>query len=231
MKLVSTLCIALSILIGASAWKLTVPFITQNGTSVINTMTHDGRNGNRPLTIKISEDLSSKQHELLNFAFDIAKLDGFQFPQYLQSILMTESRACDAKNYRVAGLSNKPGDRYFGCGQIKLSAAKDVMNKYPEMWKFLESKTDEELQARLILDDRFNIRVASKYVIMMGINENPERAITAYNVGSQGSKNVNPKTHDYTRKVKEMTIKNVQGSEDDLKSSKIRINLARNDYY
>ena len=112
-----------------------------------------------------------------------------------------------------------------------MSAAKDVMNKYPEMWKFLESKTDEELQARLILDDRFNIRVASKYVIMMGINENPERAITAYNVGSQGSKNVNPKTHDYTRKVKEMTIKNVQGSEDDLKSSKIRINLARNDYY
>jgi hypothetical protein len=232
MKLVSSFCAALSILIGVTAWKYTEPFISQNGTTVIHAMSSDGKLGNKPLTVKITEELSAKQHELLNFAFDVAKSDGIKFPQYLQSILMKESRGCDMKNFRVAGLTNKVGDRYFGCGQIKLAAAKAVMNSYPDMWKYLESKTDEELQARLILDDRFNIRVASKYAIMMGINENPDRAITAYNVGPGAVKNVDPGTHNYTRSVKEMSkgFKNVQGKGDEIKSSNKPINLARNEY-
>ena len=108
MKLVSTFCVALSIIIGATAWKYTTPFISQdNGTTVIYAKSDDGKQGSKPLTVKISEELSAKQHELLNFAFEVAKSDGIKFPQYLQSILMKESRGCDAKNYRVAGLSNK----------------------------------------------------------------------------------------------------------------------------
>ena len=211
MRFISAMCAVLSITVGLAAWKISEPLISQNGTSVIYAKTDDGKNGNKPLTVKITEKLSSKQHELLNFAFDVAKGDGIKHPQYLQGILMTESNGCDMKNFRVAGLTNKVGDRYFGCGQIKLNAAKAVMSKYPEMWKYLESQTDEELQARLILDDKFNIRVSSKYVLMMGINNDATRAITAYNTGALGATRVDPETHGYTVKVKKIagSVKNV----------------------
>jgi hypothetical protein len=232
MKLISTTCAALSILIGVVAWKYTEPFISQNGTSVIYAMAADGKHGGKPFTTLISEELSIKQHELLNFAFEVAKSDGMKFPQYLQGILMKESRGCDAKSFRVAGLSNRVGDRYFGCGQIKLGTAKTVMNRYPEMWKYLESQTDEELQARLILDDKFNIRVTSKYAIMMGINEDPTKAITAYNLGPGGAKSVDPNTHGYTQSVKQMSnsLKNVQGKTTGIQSSSRPIHLVQNEY-
>jgi hypothetical protein len=233
MKLISTTCAALSILIGVVAWQYTEPFLSQKGTSVIYAMTGDGKHGGKPFTTLISEELSAKQHELLNFAFDVAKTDGMKFPQYLQGILMKESRGCDMKNFRVAGLTNSIGDRYFGCGQIKLGTAKSVMNRYPEMWKYLESQTDEELQARLILDDKFNIRVASKYVLMMGINEDPTKAITSYNLGPGGAKLVDPSAHRYTQSVKQMSssLKNVQGKSTDIKSSSRPINLVQNEYH
>src|ERR1017187_377171 len=165
MQLIRAMCAALTIAVGVAAWQYSIPLITQNGTSVIYAMTPDGKNGNKPFTVKLSKELNNKQHELLNFAFDVAKSDGIMHPQYLQGILMQESKGCDMKNFRVAGLTNRVGDRYFGCGQVKLAAAKAVMGRYPEMWKFLESQTDEELQARLILDDKFNIRVSSKYAL------------------------------------------------------------------
>jgi hypothetical protein len=221
MKLINTLYIALTIAVSTVAWVYTKPLITQNGTSVIYAMSIDGKNGGKPLTVKLSNDISNRQHELLSFAYEVAKADGIKNPQYLQGILMQESKACGMKNFRVAGLSNKEGDRYFGCGQIKLAAAKAVMNRYSDMWKYLESKTVEELQARLILDDKFNIRVASKYVLMMGINENPTRAITAYNVGPGAVVNVNSNTHGYTLKVKQFSkqVKNVPTVNNELQLS------------
>ena len=231
MKLISATCTALSILISAAAWNYTTPLLSQNGTTVIYAMNDGTQQGNKPFTVKISEDLSDKQHELLNFAFDVAKSDGIKFPQYLQGILMQESRGCSDKNFRVAGLTNKPTDRYFGCGQIKLVAAKAVMSRYPEMWKYLESKTDEELTARLILDDKFNIRVSSKYALMMGINENPTKAITAYNLGQGGAQSVDPNEHAYTKSVKKFseTMKNVQGKTARLQSSSSQIKLVQNE--
>lgn len=233
MKLISATCAALSIMVGIAAWEISKPLVTQNGTTVIYAMNDGVKQGDKPFTVKISEGLTSKQHELLNFAFDVAKSDGFKHPQYLQGILMQESRGCSDKNYRVAGLSNRPGDRYFGCGQIKLVAAKAVMNKYPDMWKYLESQTDEELEARLILDDKFNIRVSSKYVLMMGINEDPTRAITAYNLGPGGATTVNPESHGYTQKVKKMSgnlPKNVQGTSTKIQSSS-RVKLEQHDSF
>jgi len=75
------------------------------------------------------------------------------------------------------------------------------------MWKFLNTKTDQELQARLIVDDEFNIRVTSKYALMMGINENPNFGITAYNLGKGGALNVDPEVFDYTRQVKDHALR------------------------
>jgi soluble lytic murein transglycosylase-like protein len=115
---------------------------------------------------------------------------------------MQESRACNIKHYRVAGLTNRVGDRYFGALQIKLATAKDVLKHYPELLSYLDTSTDEEIQAKLILDDEWNIRVGSKYLLMLGINEKPDIAITAYNQGMFGARSKNSDTFHYTTSVK-----------------------------
>jgi hypothetical protein len=123
MKHLNILSITFTIVLSISAIFLAAPIIHSKGTSVIYSMTNDGKQGNKPGTVVVPDDLSSKQQHLLNFAYDVAKQDGFLHPAFLQGILMQETRACSVKNYRVAGLTNKQGDRYFGCGQIKLAAA------------------------------------------------------------------------------------------------------------
>lgn len=220
MKLVHTFYLALSLLISAGSWKLLEPILAKNnGTVVISAMSSDNILGGKPASIKLP-DITKKQFELLNFAYDVAKSDGFREPKYLQGIIMQESKAGSMTAFRVAGLTNAVGNRYFGIGQIKLAAAKAVMAQFPEMWKHLDTKTDEELQARLIVDDRFNVRVASKYALLMGINENPARAITAYNVGPGGVQTVDPSQHDYTTKVKVHAekVKNINTAERGLQS-------------
>lgn len=201
-------------------WNYAAPFIVSKGTAVIYSMTSSFKKGNQPNTI-VTDNLSTKQHEVLNFAYITAKLDGFKSPTALQGILMQESHACTLKNFRVAGLTNKPGDRYFGCGQIKLAAAKDVLIAYPEMRKYLETNTDEEIQARLILDDEFNIRISSKYMLLMGINHNHDMAITSYNQGLGGAKNIDPSTFNYTQRVKgyAKNMKNIQVGKNDVQST------------
>lgn len=194
MKLITAAVIAASLTIGAVGWKYVEPMLVRNGTSVL--LTGNG-------AIKLPKVMTSQQKELLNYAYEIAKADGMKQPQYLQGIIMQESKAGGMAEFRVAGLTNKPGDRYFGIGQIKLSAAKAVMQKHPEMWKHLQTNTEEELQARLILDDKFNIRVASKYLLLMGINKDATFATTAYNRGAGGATQVDPATWHYTVAVKQ----------------------------
>jgi hypothetical protein len=202
MKLINTLYLAIALLIAGLTWKVLDPYLSrQNGTSVIS-LSPDNKKGGG-VNIIIPSGLSRTQLEILNFAYEVAKADGFKEPKYLQGILMQESRAGGMDEFRVAGIQNAPGNRYFGIGQIKLVAAKAVMQRYPEMWKFLDTRTDEELQARLILDDKFNIRVASKYALIMGINHDPVKAITAYNVGPGAVlTHPDPSSHHYTVKVK-----------------------------
>ena len=200
MKLINTFYLTLALLVGAASWKLLEPILAQNGTAVISSMSSDNQNGSKPISIKLPDNLTKKQFEMLNFAYDVAKSDGYKEPKYLQGIIMQESRA-GMGNFRVAGLTNAVGNRYFGIMQLKLAAAWDVMKLYPELWVGFDTKTDEELQARLIIDDKFNIRVGSKYLLLRGINKDPTFAISAYNQGDQGAKVVDETFH-YTVKVK-----------------------------
>lgn len=202
MKLINAFYLSLSLIVGTASWKLLEPSLAKNGTAVISSMSSDNKNGSKPISIKLPDNLTKKQFEMLNFAYDVAKSDGFKEPKYLQGIIMQESKAGSMNSFRVAGLTNAIGNRYFGIGQIKLAAAKAVMSRFPDMWKHLDTKTDEELQARLIIDDQFNVRVASKYALIMGINENPAKAITAYNVGPGGAQTVDASSHAYTTQVK-----------------------------
>jgi len=207
MKKINLICITLSIAFALTALTLSTPLFSK-GTAVIYSLSPNGTKGNNPYAA-VPKNFTPRQQHLLNFAYETAKADGFKHPAYLQGILMQESRGCKiSTNFRVAGLTNKPNDRYFGCGQVKLAAAKAVLKQYPEMWKYIESGTDEEIQARLILDDEFNIRISSKYLLMMGINNNPNRAITAYNVGPGAVKSVDDmKNFAYTKGVKSFSEK------------------------
>ena len=160
----------------------------RNGTAVI--AAKNQINGGKSYSILLPKELSQRQSELLSFAYVVAKEDGYKNPEYLQGLILQESGAGGSNNYRVAGDPVKKENQYYGVGQIKISAALDVLKNFPEMWGFLQTKTIEELQARLILDDHFNIRIASKYLLLMGVNKSANFALTAYNRGVGGAQEI-----------------------------------------
>jgi hypothetical protein len=206
MKYLNLLLVILSIATVTQAWnehQTEKPIVT---TSIVSQTNLKPTIITAPPAI-VPELLPIKQRQILTFAYQTAKQDGINQPAFLQGILMQESSVCNARHFRVSGLTNKPDDRYFGCGQIKLAAAQAVMRQFPSMWKYLETRTNEELKARLILDDRFNVRVTSKYILMMGINEDPDRAITAYNVGLGAVDKIDTDTFGYTNSVKNFSEK------------------------
>jgi hypothetical protein len=211
MKLLSISLLALTLGLGTVSYSLAEPYFNDNGTVVAKAVPSKEAPEDKPYKVILPKNLTPKQAELLSFAHDIAIQDGHKYPQYVQGIIMQESKAGSMNDWRVAGLSNRIGDRYFGIGQVKLVAAKAVMNVWPDMWRYLDTRTDEELQARLILDDHFNIRITSKYALMMGINRNPDKGIASYNRGEGGVKSVNPSTFHYTVSVKQKAneLKNI----------------------
>lgn len=172
------------------------------GTSVISPKTL--QKGGNSFTIRIGE-LTSKQIETLRFAKDVAIKDGNPHPEAFQSVLMQETHACDyALGFRVAGHKQglRPMKRYYGCGQLKLVAAWDVLKRFPELHQHAETgkfTTNDELIAHLILDDEFNIRMSSKYFMMVtGKKSSLKRRITAYNQGLTGSYKVDINKWHYT---------------------------------
>src|ERR1700691_3916810 len=113
MRLISNFCAVMTVALTALTWKyFAQPLLNRTGRSVIYAMSGDGKNGSKPFTVKIPDNLTPKQFELLNFAYDVAKEDNYKNPQYLQGIIMQESRAGSVQDYRVAGLTNKVGDHY-----------------------------------------------------------------------------------------------------------------------
>ena len=135
--------------------------------------------------------LTHKQADLLLYAYGIAKSDGHDDPSILQGLIWQESRAGGFEGYEVAGdeFGLRFGKRYYGVGQIKVAGAKDVFKRYAEDFPGWTERTNEEIIAYLIMDDKFNIRVASKYLLHMQHNEQTKYvrpinyAITAYNRG------------------------------------------------
>jgi hypothetical protein len=205
MKLIYAIITGLSLSVATLGYIYFEPMFERHGTAVI--AAKDGEvKGGKKYTVVLPKDLSMAQMALLNFAYEVAVQDGIKHPEYLQGLLMQESMAGAMKSFRVAGqeLGNKADDLYFGVAQIKLKAAKDVMNRWPELWSYLQTKTDHELMAKLILDDKFNVRVGSKYLLLMGINESGDKGIAAYNQGPGGVAQIeDPSKFHYTAKVKQ----------------------------
>jgi len=158
-------------------------------------------------SLPVPERLEGHQTELLRIAYQTAKDDGLKQPQLLQAILLQESNAGELRSYKVAGQEYglTTTHRYYGVAQIKLDAAKDVLKHYPDMWEQFgfHTRTDDEVIAKLIENDTFNIAVASKYLLLMtkAGYKSPRALAAAYNMGPGGAAGVDLATNAYATGV------------------------------
>lgn len=144
----------------------------------------------------LPNNLSEKQHRLLNLAYDMGKKHNFQNPEIVQAVLLQETLAGGVQKYRVA---NEGPEAYFGPMQIKLSAAKDVLNRWPTLYaKYgFHTKSDDEVKANLILNEIFNLEIGAKYllILMQTYGYSGRELLNAYNRGPAGVKQVDNNFH------------------------------------
>lgn len=156
---------------------------------------------NAPAPVVARGESPSPQQQVLNNAYAQAKADGHKNPELVQGVLLQESKAGDMPSYKVAG---SKGNEYFGLGQLKLGAARDVMASWPSLWgKYsFQTKTDDELKANLILNQAFNIEMTSKYLKLLQTRYGFQgrELMNAYNRGPGGVKKVGADWH-YARGV------------------------------
>lgn len=146
--------------------------------------------------VVVPNNLTNTQHQILNKAYAQAKADGHRNPELVQGVLLQETHAGGLSSYKVAG---NRGDEYYGLGQLKVGAARDVMAAWPSLWtKYgFHTKTDDELKANLILNQAFNIEMTSKYLRLLQTRYgfSGRELVNAYNRGPGGVKNVGPDWH------------------------------------
>jgi hypothetical protein len=155
----------------------------------------DHRVGGRVAT-KLPATLTNEQHRLLNLAYELGKQNGFKNPEIVQAVLLQESHAGGLESFRVA---NPGPEAYYGPMQIKLAAARDVLKEWPRMFDDynFHTRTDDEIKANLILNDRFNIEVGTRYlkILKTRYGFSGRELLNAYNRGPGGVKAVNDSFH------------------------------------
>lgn len=151
--------------------------------------------GNQTVVV-MPKTMSPDQGRLMEVAYAIAKADGHKQPELIQAVLLQESGAGAVSSFRV---SNPGPDAYFGAMQLKLAAAKDVLLRFPALFtKYnIHTKTDDEIKANLILNDKFNIEVGSKYLLILHdqYGFTGRELMNAYNRGPGGVKSVGADFH------------------------------------
>lgn len=148
------------------------------------------------------EILTNKQKEILKVALNTAKKDGLRNPKILPGIIMHESKAGNAKNFRTS--RHKPSyDQTVGLGQIKASTAKSVLEENPDLKAKMKSSN---IKSELANNDLFNIAIASRYLKYLSKHSKSDsHLIAAYNLGnSYGIKN--PDKLPYVRSVRHEMI-------------------------
>lgn len=146
-------------------------------------------------SVLLPKTLSNKQALLLQQAYAAAKAEGVN-PETMQVILLQETRAGAMASYKVA---NAGPNAYYGPMQIKLAATRDVLQRSPGLYKKYDfhTKSDDEVKANLILNEKFNIEVAAKYVKILqkeyGLSGN--KLTNAYNRGPGGVQSVGDDFH------------------------------------
>lgn len=151
-------------------------------------------------SMSYAQTCSISDQTLTAYALQVATADGHKQPNLVVGVIKVESSAGTASKYRV--VKHGKQSTFYGAGQLTIAAAKEVMRRFPDLWDGFNTQTDEELKARLILDDKFNIRVASKYLLIMGVNHNADKGVAAYNLGLGGVESVDYRNYEYTKKVR-----------------------------
>lgn len=131
--------------------------------------------------------LTDQQQALLKKAYEIGYADGGEaHAELLQSVMMQETSA--GLLGRIGHMSAPVGKRSYGVMQVKVSAARDVFQYFGEPSQY---RSDEELIAHLMNDDEFNIRVASKFLLMLKEKtRSMDQLLVAYNIGLTGSRSI-----------------------------------------
>ena len=189
-KVIASLTILVAGLIGGAAQLFSMFVPAPVGNSVIAEKSENGRVGNQAAKV-LPANMTAKQHQLLNLAAEVAQENQLRSPELVQAVLLQETHAGGVASYRVA---NAGPDAYFGAMQIKLSAAKDVLATWPSMFSkySFHTRTDDEIKANLILNDRFNLDVGTKYLIILRqrYGFSGRDLMNAYNRGPGGVKTV-----------------------------------------
>ena len=200
MKLSNIMLTIVAAALASTAFAVAQLTVSNNPTSVlsVNFLKTDGE-----LSVKMPNTLSEKQVKNLLMATSIGKHDGHD-PNLLPAIILKETQAGAYPSYNVAGQEYglNTNNRYYGIAQIKLAAAKDVLGAYPQLRDDFEfhTKTDEEIIAKLIENDTFNMSIASKYLVMLKRYgyDTPREVALAYNQGPGGAKRFDANTHQYS---------------------------------
>lgn len=209
MNLTNLVLLVVAGLLAAAAIFSSSSVMSTRSSAAISAVDESGKR----VSFALPESLSKRQRQVLSLAAEIARNHGTN-PQLLQGILLQESHAGDLRSYKVAGqeFGLRTNERYYGVAQIKLMTARHVLSEYPSLRKQFQfqTNTDEELLAKLIENDEFNITVASRYLSILktlGYSSLSELAV-AYNRGPTGAKGVDASSHAYsvgvTTKLKQM---------------------------
>lgn len=152
--------------------------------------------------VLLPTNLSNKQATLLQLADTVARDEGIS-PEMFKVILLQETRAGAMASYKVA---NVGPNAYYGPMQIKLAATRDVLQRNPSLYKKYNFHTtsDDEVKANLILNEKFNMVVAAKYlkILQKEYGLTGTKLTNAYNRGPGGVQYVDDNFH-YAREGKE----------------------------
>lgn len=125
--------------------------------------------------------LTEEQRQLMSVAFEEGVQ--FTFPETVQAILLQETSA--GINGPVGDLDKSVGKRSYCHMQLEVGTARDMIVRL----KLGEFKTDEELIAKLLTDDRFCIMIGARYFewLLNYFNGDYRMAVLAYNRGPGGA--------------------------------------------
>ncbi len=132
--------------------------------------------------------LTDEQISLLKLAYEIGLADGGrEHAELVQAVMLQETIAGHLG--RIGHMTAPVGKRSYGIMQVKVTAARDVLRKFPD--EFDRFRADEELIARLLMDDEFNIRMGSKFLMHLRPHtQSTEQLLVAYNIGLRASRKV-----------------------------------------
>lgn len=147
-----------------------------------------------------NEPLSVNQKNIITLAYNTAKEDGLRQPEVLAGIIFQESKAGEAAKFRTSK-HKKACDQTVGLGQIKTQTAKSVIRRFPELKKKF-GIPDSQVGTALAHNDKFNVAVASKYLVYLSTMYKGDALIASYNMGEGGVKKLrNPSKLPYVKSV------------------------------